>query len=96
MIVGRIAQYNDAKMRTMPDVFSQIMLARASVIGFVVYDYDHRTEEARNRMARWVKEGKIRYAETIAKGIERAPEAFLSMLTGGNTGKQLVQLYPPP
>ncbi|MBM3505380.1 MAG: NADP-dependent oxidoreductase [Alphaproteobacteria bacterium] len=96
VIVGRIAQYNDAKMRTMPDVFSQIMLARASVIGFVVYDYDHRTEEARNRMARWVKEGKIRYAETIAKGIERAPEAFLSMLTGGNTGKQLVQLYPPP
>jgi NADPH-dependent curcumin reductase CurA len=96
VIVGRIAQYNDAKMRMMPDVFSQIMLARATVTGFVVYDYDHRTEEARERLARWVKEGRIKYAETIAEGIEQAPAAFLSMLSGGNVGKQLVRLYPRP
>ncbi|MSO65944.1 MAG: NADP-dependent oxidoreductase [Alphaproteobacteria bacterium] len=94
VIVGRIAQYNDTKVRLMPDVFSQIMLARATVTGFVVYDYDHRTEEARGKLAAFVNSGRLRYHETIAEGIESAPAAFLSMLNGGNLGKQLVRLYP--
>jgi len=34
----------------------------------------------------------LQYRETIAEGIENAPAAFISMLKGGNTGKQIVQL----
>ena len=40
----------------------------------------------------WVAEGKLVYRETVAEGIESAPEAFIDMLKGGNTGKQIVQL----
>ncbi|MDO9483127.1 MAG: NADP-dependent oxidoreductase, partial [Hydrogenophaga sp.] len=36
--------------------------------------------------------GKLRPRETIAQGIENAPEAFLGLLKGKNFGKQLVKL----
>ena len=43
-------------------------------------------------MAQWLKEGKLIYRTTVAEGIENAPKAFLGMLNGENTGKQLVRL----
>jgi hypothetical protein len=36
--------------------------------------------------------GRLKYCEIIAKGIENAPAAFIGMLQGENTGKQLVRL----
>ena len=36
--------------------------------------------------------GEIAYLEDIAEGLENAPEAFMSMLKGGNTGKQIVKV----
>jgi hypothetical protein len=36
--------------------------------------------------------GTLKYRETIAHGLESAPEAFLGMLKGKNFGKQLVKL----
>ena len=43
-------------------------------------------------MAGWISAGKIRYEETVMNGIEKAPEAFLALFSGGNTGKMLVKL----
>jgi NADPH-dependent curcumin reductase CurA len=43
-------------------------------------------------MAQWMKQGKLRYREDVAQGLENAPEAFIGMLQGRNTGKQLVQV----
>ena len=43
-------------------------------------------------LAQWVREGKIKYRETIANGIENAPRAFLGLLKGENIGKQLVKV----
>jgi NADPH-dependent curcumin reductase CurA len=43
-------------------------------------------------MAGWIADGKIRYEETVMNGIEKAPEAFLALFSGGNTGKMLVKL----
>ncbi len=68
------------------------MTARAMTKGFIVYDYEDRADEARKAIAGWLAEGKIHYRETIADGIDQAPAAFISMLQGGNTGKQLIRL----
>ena len=47
-------------------------------------------------MAEWITQGKLKYRETIAEGgIEKAPAAFISMLKGGNIGKQLVKIADP-
>ena len=60
--------------------------------GFLVSQYRERWAEGRAELEALVASGALRYRETIAAGIERAPEAFIGMLTGSNLGKQLVEL----
>lgn len=68
----------------------QIMIARARIQGFLVLDYSARYALARERLADWVNEGRIRQRFDIAEGLERTPEAFIRLLTSQNQGKQLV------
>ena len=60
--------------------------------GFVLSNYKDRWDEARAELASLVTSGKMTYRETIANGIESAPDAFIGMLQGANIGKQLVKL----
>ncbi len=60
--------------------------------GFLLSDYRELWGEARAELEELVASGRLRYRETIAKGIENAPQAFIGMLQGRNVGKQLVQL----
>jgi NADPH-dependent curcumin reductase CurA len=62
------------------------------VEGFIISDHDHRFEHVTDRLRRWVEAGEIRYRETVAEGIEDAPEAFLGLFEGENVGKQLVRV----
>jgi hypothetical protein len=43
-------------------------------------------------MAKWIAGGQMKFEETVMTGIEKAPEAFLGLFTGANTGKMLVKL----
>lgn len=70
----------------------QVLVARARIQGFLVLDYQDRYGEARERLARWVHEGRIRQRFDIAEGLESAPSAFIRLLTSANTGKQLVRV----
>ena len=60
--------------------------------GFLLSDYRELWDQARAELEELVASGSLRYRETIAHGIENAPEAFINMLQGRNIGKQLVQL----
>jgi NADPH-dependent curcumin reductase CurA len=42
----------------------------------------------RQELAQWLTQGKLKYREDIARGIEKAPQAFIGMLRGKNLGKQ--------
>ncbi len=64
----------------------------ARMEGFLVWDYEHRYEEAVERLARWVRDGQLRYREDIVQGIERAPGAIAELYQGANTGKRLIRL----
>jgi hypothetical protein len=48
--------------------------------------------KAHSDFRRMMTEGRLVWRETVAQGIESAPAAFISMLKGGNIGKQLVKL----
>ena len=66
---------------------------RARIEGFLVSEFADRHQEGLVEMAGWLREGKLKYRETIEEGgIEKAPAAFISMLKGGNIGKQLVKI----
>jgi hypothetical protein len=47
-------------------------------------------------VGRWLSEGRLRYRETIVDGLERAPEALVSMLGGATIGKTLVRIGADP
>ena len=68
------------------------MVKQAKVEGFLVSGYAERFPEGLEQLARWLRQGKLRYREDIALGIEAAPQAFIGMLQEKNQGQQLVQL----
>ncbi|MBN3724100.1 NADP-dependent oxidoreductase [Burkholderia sp. Ac-20379] len=69
-----------------------ILRARLRVQGFIVTEQLDAWPQALAELEALVANGELHYRETIAQGIERAPEAFLGMLKGHNFGKQLVAL----
>ena len=75
-----------------PRFLRQIMIARATVQGFLVLDYADRYDLARRRLAGWAKAGRLRHKEDVLDGIAQMPAAFLRLLRGENFGKQLVRL----
>ncbi|MDQ2899299.1 MAG: NADP-dependent oxidoreductase [Acidobacteriota bacterium] len=94
-ICGQISQYNLEKPEMGPRLLPMLIVKRARVEGFLIFDYQARFPEALPKLAEWVREGKLKYRETVAEGIENAPAAFIGMLQGRNTGKQLVKLSEP-
>jgi NADPH-dependent curcumin reductase len=77
---------------TGPRVERNLLVKRARMSGFLVFDYRHRYEEAIARLAAWVREGHIRYREDIVEGIENCPGAIAGLYRGENLGKRLIHL----
>jgi hypothetical protein len=69
-----------------------ILVNRLRIEGFIVTDHMEVWPEALQELGTLVATGKLKYRESVAEGIERAPEAFLGLLQGRNFGKQLVKL----
>ena len=77
-----------------PRFMRQILIARARIQGFIIFDYEQRYQEARTRLANWYRAGNLQYQYDIADGLENTPNAFLRVLTSKNLGKQLVRVGP--
>lgn len=94
-LCGMISNYNDEQLQPGPRGMGVIIVRRLRIQGFIVTDHPDVCKEYVAKAADWLREGKLTYRETIAEGIENAPNAFISMLKGENTGKQIVQLAAP-
>ena len=89
-LCGMIAGYDGQPLpMTNP---SLILISRLKLEGFIVSEHMEVWPEALAELGGLVAQGKLRPRETIAQGIESAPEAFLGLLKGRNLGKQLVKL----
>jgi len=71
---------------------SLILRRRLLVQGFIVTEHLDLWPQALRELGDLVAQRKLLYRETIAQGLENAPEAFLGLLKGRNFGKQLVKL----
>jgi len=69
-----------------------ILMSRLKIQGFIVSEHMEVWPQALNELGGLVASGKLKPRESIAQGIESAPEAFLGLLKGRNFGKQLVKL----
>jgi NADPH-dependent curcumin reductase CurA len=93
VISGAVSQYNTGKPLHGPANYMQLFVARASMTGFVVFDYVNRYPEAVSALAGWLAEGVLQSREHIVTGgIEKFPEALLELFEGKNFGKYVLAL----
>lgn len=89
-VCGMIAGYDG---QPVPMSYPQLILTnRLKVQGFIVSEHMEIWPEALKELGLLVGSGKLRPRESVAQGIESAPDAFLGLLKGKNFGKQLVKL----
>lgn len=92
-VCGMISAYNNKGARSEGvTTLSNMIYNRVTMKGFVVYEFYHMQDQFLKDMRQWLREGKLKYDETIMNGIEQAPDALIGMLQGQNTGKMLVRL----
>ncbi|MDX5331978.1 MAG: NADP-dependent oxidoreductase [Pseudomonadota bacterium] len=89
-VCGMISGYNEgqAPVRNL----SNIIYSRVMLRGFVGTDFMHLQPDFQRDMAGWLREGKIKYQETVMDGITAAPKALIGLMQGVNAGKMLVKL----
>jgi NADPH-dependent curcumin reductase CurA len=77
---------------TGPRIERRLLVSRARMQGFVIFDHAEDFPTARRELAQWVREGRIRYREDILDGIEHAPDAIAGLYRGENLGKRLIRI----
>ncbi|MFF0148257.1 hypothetical protein ATK36_2886 [Amycolatopsis sulphurea] len=91
-LCGMISLYNAAEPPPGPRNLLQLVVKRITMRGMLVSDQWGMREQFLTELAPLVASGEIKYSETFVDGIRNAPDAFLGLLSGANTGKMLVRL----
>jgi NADPH-dependent curcumin reductase CurA len=91
---GSMSRYNDVEAAAGPRNLFMVVTKRLRMQGYIIRDHYERFPEFFEKAQEWVRDGRLRYRETVIEGIENAPRAFLGLLRGENIGKMLVQVAP--
>ncbi len=92
VICGAISQYNNLEQTRGPKNYLSLLVARARMEGFVIFDYAPRYGEAFAEMGPWLAQGKLTYRETVVEGIENFVPAFQRLFTGEKLGKLVLKV----
>lgn len=92
VICGAISQYNNTTPIQGPSNYLSLLVNRARMEGFVVFDFTPRYLEGIMQMGQWMKEGKLKGKEHIVEGIENFPDTLLMLFKGENYGKLMLQV----
>jgi NADPH-dependent curcumin reductase CurA len=89
-VCGMISTYNGGGEPVRG--LSNIIYRRVTLQGFVASDFGHLQAQFVADMTRWLKEGRLKFQETILDGFERAPEGLIGLFEGRNAGKMLIRV----
>jgi hypothetical protein len=92
ILCGQISLYNDTEIPVGPRPQATLLKKSALMQGFIVSNYASRFPEGVRQLSHWLDKNKLSYQETIIKGFEKLPEAFIGLFEGKNTGKLLVEI----
>jgi NADPH-dependent curcumin reductase CurA len=93
VISGAISTYNATERPPGPANYMQLLVMRASMTGFVIFDYAPRYPEAVAELAGWLKSGELRSREDVVQGeIKQFPDVLLRLFRGENRGKLVLAL----
>ncbi|HUA11980.1 MAG TPA: NADP-dependent oxidoreductase [Solirubrobacteraceae bacterium] len=91
VISGAISQYNADAPPPGPSNYMQLLVSRATMAGFVIFDHFARFPQARADLAEWLASGELKHHEDVVHArVDQFPEVFLRLFRGENLGK-LVQ-----
>jgi NADPH-dependent curcumin reductase CurA len=91
VLCGAVSQYNDTPRG--PSNYMQLLVARASMTGFVIFDYAKRYPEGVAQLANWLHSGELQSHEQIEHGdVAAFPDTLLKLFRGENTGKLILAL----
>lgn len=94
VVCGAISQYNATEPVPGPANYLSLLVNRARMEGFVIFDYRHRYGEALAQLGAWLAEGKIKSRDEIVDGLENAPAALTRLFDGSKRGKLIVRIAP--
>lgn len=77
-----------------PRVERHLLVKRARMQGFLIFDYAKRFPEALEELEGWVRAGQLHFREDILDGIEQAPGSIAGLYRGENLGKRLIRIAP--
>jgi hypothetical protein len=93
VICGAISQYNNETAVKGPSNYLTLLVKRARMEGFVVFDYASRYAEAQRDIAGWIAEGRLTPKEQVVKGtVDDFPETLQMLFRSENVGKLVLDL----
>ena len=92
VLCGAIAGYNDPSKASGPRNYMALLVARARMEGFVVFDYADRFAAAQADIGGWLRSGEVKPLEDIRDGIDTFPASLNDLYSGGNFGKLIVRI----
>ncbi|MGZ3619775.1 MAG: NADP-dependent oxidoreductase [Candidatus Binataceae bacterium] len=96
VLCGAISRYNESGMLGPgPRHYFNLILRRARMEGFLVFQFAQRYPEAMVELGKWYATGRIKNKIDLAHGLENAPKTLIRLFTGANFGKQLLKLADP-
>ncbi len=91
-LCGAVSVYNATSREPGPWNLPLAIGKRLTLRGFIVTDHGKRFRQLIEEVGPLVRDGKIKFRESVVEGIANAPEAFIGLLRGENLGKMLVRL----
>ena len=93
VICGAIAGYNATEPQPGPSHYLSLLVNRATMAGFVVFDYLDRYSEAQEQIGKWIKSGQLTAREHIVDGgIDAFGDSLNLLFAGANTGKLVLRV----
>ena len=94
IVCGATSQYNENEIYG-PKNYLALATLRARMEGFIIFDYENRYAAARQEMAGWMKEGRLRCRENIIDGtIADYPSVLHRLYQGESIGKTVMRVTP--
>ncbi|CAG7720408.1 unnamed protein product [Allacma fusca] len=92
-LCGAISCYNEdaSKPYFVPFVYMNLIYKGIKMEGFLVYQFAKEWLDGISQLRDWIIEGKLQVEETVSEGFETMPQAFIDVLSGKNTGKQVIK-----
>lgn len=91
-LCGQISLYNSTEIPVGPRIQPMLLTRSVLMQGFIIGNFSTDFSEGMTHLSQWVKDGKLKFTETIENGFDTLPSALIGLFSGENTGKMIVKV----